>query len=110
MEGKASFGQVQVPFQGYDGKRSLVYTEVLDLIVYKVVVMYYSALQVSQGAVGQFLKLYHCLFRFLFGEMFSVEPDSNSLMGNNGKQSNGLFLKEVSLKGSVIIIWEIKSL
>lgn len=50
MERKASFGQVQVPFQGYDGKRSLVYTEVLGFIVYKVVVMYYSALQVSQGA------------------------------------------------------------
>lgn len=78
--------------------------------MYKAVVMYYSALQVRQGAGGQFLKLYHCLFRFLTGAVFSVELDSNSLMGDNGKRNNDLFLEEVSLKGSSSIMWGIKSL
>lgn len=66
-------------FQRDYGKGSEGNTEVADFILYKVVVRYYSVLDIllTQGAVGEFLNFYHFLFLFLFGERFSVQLDSN---------------------------------
>lgn len=51
--GKLPLAKCRPPFQALMGKEAYH----LDFIVYKVVVTYYSALQVSQGAVGQFVSL-----------------------------------------------------
>lgn len=66
-------------FQRDYGRGSEVNTEVVDFILYKVVVRCDSVLDtfLTQGTVGEFLNFSHFLFLFLFGERFSVQLDSN---------------------------------
>lgn len=106
MEGKASFGQVLAycwsPLKAVMGKEGWCtpgFGVSLGPRLWLCVTQHYRWVKVLLA------KLYRCLRRFPFGETYS-----NGLMGNNGKQRNGLFLKEVSLKGSLGIIWEITSL
>lgn len=53
---------------------------------------YYSVSYVRQSAIGQFLNFYHFFFLFLFGEKYSAELVTTSLIRNNVESEQWLAL------------------